>query len=53
MRFVGSDQPRTDDGWIYATIEPATADITASGVIGSCVECHSKAPYGRLFGFGH
>jgi hypothetical protein len=39
----------SDDGWIYATVDPAGA-ITASGRIASCINCHQNAPHGRLFG---
>lgn len=52
MMKVGNDDPaiETDDGWIYATIEPDTKEITALGRIESCMKCHITAPYDRLFG---
>lgn len=41
----------TDAGWIYGTI--VDRQVTASGVVASCVSCHAKAPHGRLFGLPH
>lgn len=39
-----------DDGWVYATLTPDGKTVTSAGRIASCVECHSAAPHGRLFG---
>lgn len=50
MRRMDAATPDTDDGWIYATISADGSRVTASGRITSCMECHAKAPHGRLFG---
>lgn len=44
-----SEPIESDAGWIYATVDPA-GTITASGRIASCMNCHQRAPHGRLFG---
>lgn len=38
----------TDDGWIYGTV--VDGQVTAAGLMASCMGCHVKAPHGRLFG---
>jgi len=38
----------TDDGWIYGTV--VDGQVTAAGLMESCLGCHVKAPHGRLFG---
>lgn len=40
----------TDDGWIYATLSPEGTEVTASGKLASCMECHESAKRDRLFG---
>lgn len=42
--------PGTDEGWVYGTVTPDGARVLSAGHIASCVECHRKAPYDRLFG---
>ena len=49
MMKVDPDEPGTDRGWIYGTINTA-GEITAAGQIQSCMDCHHKAPHDRLFG---
>lgn len=49
MIFVGMDQPGTDEGWVYGTVD-ARGEVTAAGDVDSCATCHATAPHGRLFG---
>ncbi len=42
--------PGTDNGWVYATLTPDGKKVTAAGKIESCMKCHEKAPFDRLFG---
>lgn len=49
MLKFASNTPGTDIGWIYATISPQ-GEITSVGAVESCMACHVKAPYDRLFG---
>lgn len=42
--------PGTDDGWVYGTLTPDGKTVTGVGRIESCMNCHLKAPHGRLFG---
>lgn len=49
MLKVDPATPDTDNGWIYATISPA-GEVTSSGRVASCMGCHVKASYDRLFG---
>ncbi len=41
--------PRTDQGWIYATVTP-TGEVTSAGRVSSCMGCHASAKHERLFG---
>jgi hypothetical protein len=41
--------PGTDNGWVYGTVTPE-GRVTSAGAVASCMECHSRAPYERLFG---
>ncbi|MFK7883860.1 MAG: hypothetical protein AB8F26_06730 [Phycisphaerales bacterium] len=51
MRRVGdANTPGTDQGWIYGVTNQDGSQIWDSGLIASCIECHRKAPHGRLFG---
>ncbi len=49
MLKVDPATPDTDNGWIYATTT-STGEVTSSGRVESCMNCHVKAPYDRLFG---
>jgi hypothetical protein len=42
--------PGTDQGWIYGTTTADAKTVTGAGRIGSCMQCHEKAPRDRLFG---
>lgn len=51
MRRVGdANTPGTDQGWIYGVTSQDGSRVWDSGLIASCIECHRKAPHGRLFG---
>lgn len=49
MHKLAPDTPDTDQGWIYATIDPQ-GHVTAAGRIASCIRCHEDAPADRRFG---
>lgn len=40
----------SDEGWVYATLSPDGTEVHGVGRVESCMGCHAKAPYGRLFG---
>ena len=40
----------TDEGWVYGTVDAPGARVTAVGRLPRCIECHTDAPHGRLFG---
>jgi hypothetical protein len=42
--------PGTDAGWVYGTATADGTQVTASGRLESCMECHRDAPHDRLFG---
>lgn len=42
--------PDTDQGWVYATLEPDGSKVIQSGRIASCMKCHENAEHDRLFG---
>lgn len=42
--------PATDEGWIYATVNPEKTRVTSSGRLASCMKCHEEAPRDRMFG---
>ena len=44
------NQQETDDGWIYGTVSADGKQVTSSGLVQSCMDCHQHAPHGRLFG---
>jgi len=51
MHRVGdADTAGTDLGWIYGVTGPDGSEVWNAGLIESCMECHRKAPHGRLFG---
>lgn len=52
VKAAGDDAPDTDQGWIYGTVTPDGAQVTAAGRIPSCMKCHAEAPHDRLFGLG-
>ena len=49
MLKLEPDTPGTDQGWIYATVEPS-GEVTSAGLNASCIECHVDAPRDRQFG---
>lgn len=50
MKVGEPGTPDTDEGWVYATFTPDGAEVTSSGLLPSCMRCHTKAPRDRLFG---
>ncbi len=42
--------PNSDDGWVYGTLTPDGKTVTGVGRLQNCMNCHQKAPHGRLFG---
>jgi hypothetical protein len=42
--------PGTDEGWVYGTVTPDGKTVTGVGRLENCMNCHQKAPHGRLFG---
>ncbi len=50
MKVSKTDDPGTDNGWIYTTLTPDGKEITGIGRMESCMECHRQAPHERLFG---
>lgn len=52
MRRLEVDAAQTDMGWIYGVVGPDGA-VRRSGLIESCIECHRKAPYERLYGLSN
>jgi hypothetical protein len=50
MFFAGPKTDGTDGGWVYGTVTPDGKTVTGVGRMESCMNCHQKAPYGRLFG---
>lgn len=49
MHKLAPDTPDTDQGWVYATIDPQ-GHVTAAGRVASCIRCHEDAPVDRRFG---
>ncbi|MFT3683834.1 MAG: hypothetical protein QM783_02720 [Phycisphaerales bacterium] len=49
IKYADAAKPGTDQGWVYATVSPDGA-IVQSGMVESCMDCHTRAPHGRLFG---
>jgi hypothetical protein len=41
----------TENGWVYGTISADLKQVTASGKVESCMKCHERAKYDRLFWF--
>jgi hypothetical protein len=41
--------PDTDEGWVYGTLTADGQTVTSVGMIKTCMGCHTRAPYGRLF----
>jgi hypothetical protein len=41
--------PGTDEGWVYGTLTADGKTVTSAGTVKTCMGCHTKAPYGRLF----
>lgn len=42
--------PNSDEGWVYGTLTPDGKTVTGVGRMANCMNCHQKAPHGRLFG---
>lgn len=42
--------PDTDNGWVYGTVTPDGRTVTGAGRLESCMKCHQKAPFDRVFG---
>jgi hypothetical protein len=42
--------PDTDNGWVYGTVSADGREVTATGRIESCMQCHREAGQDRLFG---
>ena len=40
----------TDQGWVYGTVTADGKNVTSSGKVRSCIECHKSAGDCRLFG---
>ena len=49
MMKLDPETPGTDQGWIYATVEPG-GEVTSAGAMESCMECHRAAQRDRQFG---
>jgi hypothetical protein len=49
MMKMEADTIGTDQGWVYGTLDDE-GNVTGSGAITSCMECHVEAPNDRLFG---
>lgn len=45
----GTDDAQTDEGWLYYTVS-ADGQVTAAGLVDSCMSCHDMVGQGRLFG---
>jgi hypothetical protein len=50
MFKVDPKTPGTDEGWVYGTVTADLKNVTSAGTVPSCMKCHQKAPYDRLFG---
>lgn len=57
MYRLDPSTPETDQGWVYGTVTPGTpgtpgavGEVTSAGRVQTCMGCHTKAPYERLFG---
>jgi len=50
MMKLAPKTPGTDNGWVYGTVTADGKTVTSAGRVQSCMECHSPAPYDRLFG---
>jgi hypothetical protein len=50
MYKVDPATPGTDEGWVYGTVTADGKAVTSAGRVASCMGCHRKAPYDRLFG---
>jgi len=42
--------PETDRGWMYATTSSDGRVVTSFGRVESCMSCHAKSPFDRVFG---
>ncbi len=51
MTKLDPKTPGTDQGWIYATVDPAAEKVMAVDKLESCMSCHQTAIHDRLFGF--
>jgi hypothetical protein len=49
MYKAAKDTPGTDEGWVYGTVSADGKTVTSAGRVASCMGCHKRAAYGRLF----
>lgn len=42
--------PDTDQGWVYGTVAADRVTVTSAGRVASCMGCHERAGFDRLFG---
>ncbi len=50
MFKVDEKSARTDEGWVYATVDRDLKTITSIGVIESCAGCHRESATDRMIG---
>jgi len=50
MIKLATDTPGTDQGWVYGIVNPESKEVTESGKVSSCIQCHQDAKNDRLFG---
>ncbi|MBX9737222.1 MAG: cytochrome P460 family protein [Phycisphaerales bacterium] len=50
MFKVDEKSARTDEGWVYATVDRDLKTITSIGVIESCAGCHRQSETDRMIG---
>lgn len=50
MFKVDPEIPGTDNGWVYGTVTADGKTVTGAGRLESCMKCHQKAPFDRIFG---
>lgn len=49
MMWHDASEIPDEERWTYATVS-AEGEVTATGRVESCIDCHSAAPHGGLFG---
>jgi hypothetical protein len=50
MMKLDPDTEGTDNGWVYGTLSADGKEVTAAGMLDSCMKCHQDAKHDRLFG---